>query len=166
MSGNGVYRDFAFWALPVTISNMSKMWLGIAGLATLAGLLYVCAPFVGCWYGQHRFNRYVHVQVDLPSCEEGPSQPRPCRYVFSFEGADTREAVQFAGADLHFSFNSETQTYTAEGIGKIINRGNVIDLGLTHVAFNSHNLPRGTQPNLVFVRSNGHLVSGYCDVSR
>jgi hypothetical protein len=147
---------------------MSKAPLGIAGLLTLAGLLYFGVPFVGCWQMKHRFDRYIHVQVEMSSCGAGPSQEplRPCLYIFSFEGADTSEDIQFAGADLHHSYIPETRTYNVTGIGRIIHLSNVIDLSPTNIVFKGQTLPRGTQPSLVFVKSNGQLLSGYCDVGR
>jgi hypothetical protein len=42
---------------------------------------------------------------------------------------------------------------------------NVVQLTSANLVFKSQSVPRGTQPNLVFVRSDGQLVSGYCDVS-
>jgi hypothetical protein len=45
------------------------------------------------------------------------------------------------------------------------NRNNVIGLASGNVLFNNQPLARDTQPVLVFVRNDGELVSGYCDVS-
>jgi hypothetical protein len=139
----------------------------VVGVLLLAGLLYIGGPFLGCWYHQHRFDRYVHVQIDLPSCGEAASGlvSRRCRYIFSFEGAKGPEPFQFAGTDLHYSYDSAKRTYMVSGVGRVANRNNVIELVSANVLFNNQPLPRGTQPVLVFVKNDGELLSGYCDVS-
>src|ERR1700741_945285 len=129
---------------------MKKTLLVIVGVFLLAGLFYLGAPFIGCWYNQHRFNHYVHVQVDLPSCEEESSgrPSRACRYIFSFEDAEEPGAIQFAGADLHRSYNQDKRTYMVSGVGSVSHRNNVIQLASTNVLFRNQSLPRGTQPSL------------------
>jgi hypothetical protein len=146
---------------------MTKDLLLVVGVLLLAGLLYVGGPFLDCWYNHHRFGRYVHVQIDLPSCGEAASGQvsRPCHYIFSFEGVEGPEAFQFAGTDLHHSYDRTKRTYMVSGVGHVANRNNVIELASANVLFNKQPLPRGTQPVLVFVKNDGELVSGYCDVS-
>jgi hypothetical protein len=146
---------------------MRKTLLLAGGIVLLAGLLYIGEPFLSCWYNHRRFDRYVHVQIDLPSClEAAPGQvSRPCRYIFSFEGAEGPEVFQFAGTDLHHSYDPVKRTYMVSGVGHFANRTNVIELAPTTVLFNNQPLPRGTQPVLVFIKNDGELVSGYCDVS-
>jgi hypothetical protein len=51
------------------------------------------------------------------------------------------------------------------GVGRVANRSNVIELASSEVLVNNQSLPRATQPVLVFVRKDGQLVNGYCDVS-
>jgi hypothetical protein len=78
---------------------MTKTLLLVVGVLLLAGLLYIGAPFIGCWYNHHRFGRYVHIQIDLPSCGDAASEQvsRSCRYIFSFEGAEGPEAFNSLG---------------------------------------------------------------------
>lgn len=47
----------------------------LVGLSLGAGVLYLLGPVVGCWYNEYRFNRYVHVQVDVPSCAWSCQRP-------------------------------------------------------------------------------------------
>ena len=144
---------------------MTRTFPLVIGVLLLAGLFYVGRPFLGCWYNHHRFEQYVHVQIDLSSCGEAPSD-RPCRYIFSFEGADGPEAFQFAGADLHHSYDQVKRTYIVGGAGRVAYRNNVIELASTNVLFNNQSLPQGsTQPILALVKNDGQLASGYCDVS-
>lgn len=146
---------------------MAKTLLLVVGVLLLAGLLYIGGPFLGCWYNHHRFGRYVHVQIDLPSCGEASSGQvsRPCRYIFSVEGAEGPGAFQFAGTDLHHSYDRAKRTYMVSGVGHVTNRNNVVELVPANVLFNNQLLPPGTQPVLVFVKNDMELVSGYCDVS-
>jgi hypothetical protein len=147
--------------------DMTKIFLFIVGVLLLSGLFYLGVPFIGCWYHHHRFDRYVHVQVDLPSCGETSSElnSRPCRYIFSFEGAEEPAALQFAGADLHHRYDQDKRIYIVSGVGSVSHRNNSIQIAPTSVLSNNQALPRGTQPCLVFVKNDGQLMSGYCDVS-
>lgn len=133
----------------------------------MAGLLYIGAPFLACAYYRHRFNHYIHVQVELSSCEAEPPVmvSGPCVYVFSFEGAEKPEAIQFEGTELRHTYNQSKRTYTVGGLGRIGYQGNLVQLGLTKVFANGRTIPRETQPSLVFVRQDGKLTSGYCDIS-
>ena len=147
--------------------NRSKTLLVIVSALMLAGLFYIANPFLYCWYNHHRFNRYIHVQIDLSSCGTASSGPvsEPCRYIFSFEGAEEPGALQFDGAGLRHSYDQASRTYMVNGVGRVVNRSNVIELASSNVFVNNQSLPRATQPVLVFVRTDGQLVSGYCDLS-
>ncbi len=147
--------------------NRSKTLLVIVSALLLAGLFYIANPFLWCWYNHYRFNRYVHVQVEVSSC--GAASPgtvsHPCRYIFSFEGAEEPGALQFDGAGLRHSYDQTRRTYMVKGVGRVANRSNVIELASSNVLVNNQSLPRATQPALVFIRNDGQLVSGYCDIS-
>jgi hypothetical protein len=147
--------------------NRSKTLLVIVSALLLAGLFYIANPFLYCWYNYHRFNRYIRVQINLSSCGIASSGPvsEPCRYIFSFEGAEEPGALQFDGAGLRHSYDQTSRTYMVNGVGRVTNRSNVIELASSNVLVNNQSLPRTTQPVLVFVRKDGQLVSGYCDVS-
>jgi hypothetical protein len=147
--------------------NLSKTLLGLVSALLLAGLFYIANPFLYCWYNYHRFNRYVHVQIDLSSCGTASSAPgsEPCRYLYSFEGAEEPGAIQFDGAGLRHSYDQTSRTYMVNGVGRVAYRRNVIELASSNVLVNDQSLPRATQPVLVFVRKDGQLLSGYCDVS-
>lgn len=153
------------------MTNMSNRFkrnpLAIVSVLLLAGLFYIGEPSLGCWNNHYRFNRYVHVQIDVASCGAASSEPiaDPCRYIFSFEGAEEPGALQFEGAELHQSYDQRKRTYMVYGVGRVANRSNVIELASTTVLVNKQSLPRATQPVLVFVRNDGQLVSGYCDIS-
>lgn len=150
-----------------TMRNRSKTLLVIVSALMLAGLLYIANPFLYCWYNHYRFNRYIHVQIDLSSCGTASSGPvsEPCPYIFSFEGAEEPGALQFDGAGLRHSYDQTNRTYMVNGVGRVANRSNVIELASSNVLVNNQSLPRATRPVLVFVRKDGRLVSGYCDVS-
>jgi hypothetical protein len=150
-----------------SMRNPSKTLLVIVSALLLAGLFYIANPFLYCWYTYHRFNRYIHVQIDLSSCGIASSAPgsEPCRYLFSFEGAEEPGALQFDGAGLRHSYDQTSRTYSVNGVGRVANRRNVIELASSNVLVNDQSLPRATQPVLVFVRKDGQLLSGYCDVS-
>ena len=150
-----------------SMRNRSKTSLVIVSALLLAGLFYIANPFLYCWYNYHRFNRYIHVQIDLSSCRTASSGPvsGPCRYIFSFEGAEEPGALQFDGAGLRNSYDQTSRTYMVNGVGRVANRSNVIELASSNVLVNNQSLPRATQPGLVFVRKDGQLVSGYCDIS-
>jgi len=139
--------------------------LGSVFLVTVA--LFVLGPQVGCWYNEYRFNRYVHVQIDVPSCGSALSEPvsGPCRFIFSFEGEMEPKTFQFDGSSLHYSFSTTNRTYNVTGIGRVINGSNVIELAASQVFFNNQPLPHATQPSLCFARKDGRLVSGYCELS-
>jgi hypothetical protein len=134
-------------------------------LATVV-VLYVLGPVVGCWYNEYRFNRYVHVQINVPSCGAALSEPvaGPCRFIFSFDGEMEPKSIQFEGSGLHYSYDTTKRTYNDIGIGCIINGRNIIELAASQVFFNSQSLPRATQPVLCFARKDGRLVSGYCEL--
>jgi hypothetical protein len=148
------------------MTAMRKIVLPI-GVLLLVGLLYIGRPFLYCWYNQHRFDRYVHVRVDLSSCGETAlgQGSRPCRYIFSFEGVEGPDVFQFVGTDLYHSYDSAQRTYIVSGVGRLAYQSKVIELSSTKVLFNGVLLPVGTQPVLVFVKNDGELLSGYCDVS-
>jgi hypothetical protein len=150
-----------------SMRNRSKTLLVIVSALLLAGLFYIANPFLYCWYNYHRFNRYIHVQIDLSSCGTASSGlvSGPCRYIFSFEGAEEPGALQFDGAGLHHSYDQTSRTYMVNGVGRVANRSNVIELASSNVLANNQPLPRATQPALVFVRKDGRLVSGHCDIS-
>jgi hypothetical protein len=150
-----------------SMRNPSKTLLVIVSALLLAGLFYIASPFLYCWYNYHRFNRYIHVQIDLSSCGTASSgrDSEPCRYLFSFEGAEEPGALQFDGAGLRNSYDQTSRTYMVNGVGRVANQSNVIELASSNVLVNDQSLPRATQPVLVFVRKDGQLLSGYCDVS-
>ncbi len=150
-----------------SMRNPSKTLLVIVSALLLAGVFYIANPFLYCWYNYHRFNRYIHVQIDLSSCGTASSGPgsEPCRYLFSLEGAEEPGALQFDGAGLRHSYDQTSRIYMVNGVGRVANRSNVIELASSNVLVNDQSLPRATQPVLVFVRKDGRLVSGYCDVS-
>jgi hypothetical protein len=147
--------------------NRSKTLLVVVSALLLAGVFYFANPFLYCWYNYHRFNRYIQVQIDLSSCGTASSEPgsEPCRYIFSFEGAEEPGALQFNGAGLRHSYDQASRTYMVNGVGRVVNGSNVIELASSNVLVNNQSLPRATQPALVFVRRDGQLVSGYCDIS-
>jgi|SRR6516162_11027278 hypothetical protein len=149
------------------MSKRLKAFLVIVSRLMMAGLVYIGGPFVGCWYNHYRFNRYVRVRIDISSCGGESSEPvlRTCRYIVSFEGAEEPEMFQFQGADLHLTYDSKKRTYMVEGAGRIENRNNVIELTTSNVLVNKQTIPQASQPVLVFVRSDGRLLSEYCDIS-
>jgi hypothetical protein len=103
----------------------------------------------------------------MSSCGAASSRPvsDPCRYIFSFEGAEEPGALQFEGAGLRHSHDQTRRTHMVNGVGRVGNRNNVIELASSNVLVNKQLLPRATQPVLVFVRNDGQLLSGYCDLS-
>jgi hypothetical protein len=131
-----------------------------------AGVLYLLGPVVGCWYNEYRFNRYVHVQVDVPSCaaELSETVSGPCRFIFSFDGELQPKAIRFEGSGLRYSYDTDKRTYNVSGLGRVINGSNVIELAASKVLFNGQLLPRATQPVLCFAKRDGGLVSGYCEL--
>ena len=138
-----------------------------AALVVGAGILYVLGPVVGCWYKQYRFNRYVHVQIDVPSCGATLSEAvsGQCRYIFSFDGEREPKAIQFEGSGLHYGFDPTKRAYKVTGLGRVIARSNVIELAPSQVLFNNQVLPPASRsPVLGFVRKDGHLISGYCEL--
>ena len=143
-----------------------KRVLVSVALLLAAGVLYVLGPVAGCWYNQYRFNRYVRVQVDVPSCAAQPSKSvsEPCRFIFSFDGELEPKSIQLEGSGLHYSYDTSKQTYNVTGLGRIIHGSNVIELAASKVFFNGQALPRATQPVLCFARKDGRLVSGYCEL--
>lgn len=147
--------------------NRSTTLLVVVSALLLAGVFYIANAFLYCWYNYHRFNRYIHVQIDLSSCGTTSSGAgsEPCRYTFSFEGAEEPGALQFDGAGLRHSYDQASRTYMVNGVGRVANRSNVIELASSNVLVNNQSLPRATQPALVFVRKDGQLVSGYCEIS-
>jgi hypothetical protein len=139
----------------------------LVGVLLMAGVLYALSPVLGCWYNEYRFNRYVHVQIEVPSCGVTLSAPRSgsCRYIFSFEGEKEPKAIQFQGTGLHYTYDPAKRTYIVSGVGRVVSRGNAVELAESQVLFNGQSLPRATQPVLGFVRKDGHLVSGYCELN-
>jgi hypothetical protein len=137
------------------------------GILFLVGTLYIVSPFVGCWYHAYSFNHFVRVQIDLPSCGTTLSEHEsgPCRYILSFDDEREPRAIQFDGASLHYSYDQAKQTYEVSGVGRIADRRNVIEFAPSSVLVNGQPLPRASQPILVFVKKDGQLVSGYCDIS-
>jgi hypothetical protein len=148
------------------MATNQKRVIVLAALVLGASILYVFGPVVGCWYNEYRFNRYVHVQIDVPSCAATLSEPvsGPCRYIFSFDAEREPKAIQFEGNGLHYSFDSTKRTYNVTGLGRVINRSNVIELAPSQVLFNNQALPGASQPSLVFVGKDGHPISGYCEL--
>lgn len=137
-----------------------------AAIALAASILYVLGPVVGCWYNEYRFNRYVHVQIDVPSYGTGLSEPvsGPCRFIFSFEGEMEPKTIQFEGSGLHYGFAAAKRTYNVTGLGRVTNRSNVIELAGSQVMLNNQALRGASQPSLVFVRKDGHPITGYCEL--
>ena len=144
------------------MGNRAKGLIVLGCVLLFAVLVYIVGPFLGCWYNEYRFNRYVHVKIDLPSCARSSE---PCRYVFSFEAEKEPEAFQFEGAGLQHSYDRTKRTFSLSGVGSVINRNNVIEIDSSQVRIGNESLPRATQPMLIFVRRDGRLLSGYCDIS-
>ena len=149
------------------MATNQKRVMGLAALVLGASILYVLGPVALCWYKEYRFNRYVHVQIDVPSCGATSSEAvsGQCRYIVSFDGEREPKAIQFEGSGLHYSFEPTKRTYNVTGLGRVIARSNVIELAPSQMLFNNQVLPRASQsPVLGFVRKDGHLISGYCEL--
>jgi|SRR6266404_4833701 len=149
------------------MATSQKRIMVLVALALAASILYVLGPVALCWYKEYRFNRYVHVQIDVPSCGETLSEAvsGQCRYIFSFDGEREPKAIQFEGSGLHYGFDPTKRAYKVTGLGRVIARSNVIELAPSQVLFNNQVLPRASQsPVLGFVREDGHLISGYCEL--
>lgn len=92
--------------------NPPKTLLVIVSALLMAGLFYIANPFLYCWYNYHRFNRCIHVQIDLSSCGTASSgqDAEPCRYLLSLEGAEEPGALQFDGTGLRHSYDQTSRT--------------------------------------------------------
>jgi hypothetical protein len=147
------------------MATSHKRDLMFAALVPVAIIIYVFGPVAGCWYKEYRFDRYVHVEIDVPSCGAMSSETAsgPCRYIFSFDAEREPGAVQFEGSGLHYNFDRTKRTYTVSGLGRVLNRNSVIEIAPSQVLLNDQALPRASQPQLIFVRKDGHAITGYCE---
>src|SRR5258707_8703447 len=148
------------------MATSQKRIMVFAAFVLGASILCVVGSVVSCWYKEYCFNRCVHVQIEVPSCGETLSEPvsGTCRYIFAFDAEREPKAIQFEGRGLHYSFDTTQRTYNVTGLGRVINRGNVIELAPSHVLFNNQALPRASQPSLVFIRKDGRAETGYCEL--
>jgi hypothetical protein len=145
-------------------SRKQFIWLGC--LLLTAVVLYVFGPVFLCWYKAYRFDHSLRVQIEVsPPCGEVSSVPitGTCQYTFSFDGEQDPRAIQFVGDGLSHSYDSSSHAYTVNGIGRIIRKNSVIELGSSRVFFNNQTMPQAIHPILAVVTKDGRLLSGYCE---
>jgi hypothetical protein len=148
------------------LSNGSKRFILAIVLVLGFSLMIVLGPVIRCAYKHYRFNSYIRVLVELPSCE-GPiaeASGRPCRYVFSFEGEKNPGAIQFAGTELQHTYNASTGAYSVTGVGLVTHNRNRVRIDHAHILFDDQELPLGGAIAVrTLVRENGSLASGFCE---
>jgi hypothetical protein len=128
--------------------------------------MIVLGPVIRCAYKHYRFERYIRVLVEVPSCGDSISGTvgRPCHYLFSFEGETNPGAIQFAGSELQHTYDASAGAYSVTGVGLVTHNRNRVRIDRAHILFDDQELPLGgTIAVRTLVRKSGKLASGFCE---
>jgi hypothetical protein len=127
------------------LSNSSKRFILAIVIVLGFSLMIVLGPVIRCAYKHYRFESYIRVLVELPSCEDPISGAtgRSCRYLFSFEGERNPSAIQFAGSELQHTYDASAGAYSVTGVGLVTHNRNRVRIDHVHILFDDQELPLG-----------------------
>lgn len=131
--------------------------IAIGVLVLLAGGQWLRAALL-----VQRFDRYIHVRIDIPRCSRTISdQPTCCVCVAAFEGKRSPSDIKFIGNDLSYKYDEQERTYLVSGNGIITDGKNTIELRKGRILLNGRDVPDASIPIRVLLTEAGDLQNMY-----
>jgi len=152
----------------IQMDRSSKRYILAICLALGLSLVIGLGPLIRCAYRDYRFESYIRVSVEVPSCVDPLMRvvAEPCQYLFSFEREKNPGALQFAGSELHYTYDRTTRQFRVTGAGLVTHKDSRIRIEGNHILFDDQQLPMaGGIPIRTLVKENGHLARGFCELT-
>ncbi len=125
----------------------------------LLGSRFVVAAFLG-----YKFNSYVHIQLDIPSCAKvypGSGTSECCQCVLAFEGQRGPAALSFLGSGLRSRYDAKERTYFVSGDGVVTDGKNSLELRDGKIFLNKHEILVRSTPMRVLLTKDGELKNQF-----